>query len=108
MANIEVRAVENLAGTGVPYAYAVKAGPWLFLTGHEAFDFATGHALTLTGSTEIVWDGPELAAFAGAQRLVRFTVAEGIWIENAAPLGWSAPEPARQLAATGSWENGAG
>src|SRR5437870_2976638 len=44
MANIEVRAVENLAGTGVPYAYAVKAGPWLFLTGHEAFDFATGHA----------------------------------------------------------------
>ena len=71
-------------------------------------DFATGHALTLTGSTEIVWDGPELAGFAGAQRLVRFTVAEGIWIENAAPLGWSAPEPARQLAATGSWEHGAG
>jgi enamine deaminase RidA (YjgF/YER057c/UK114 family) len=42
MANIEVRAVEGLAGTGVPFAYAVKAGPWLFLTGHEAFDFATG------------------------------------------------------------------
>jgi len=43
MANIEIRSVENLAGTGVPYAYAVKAGPWLFLTGHEAFDFATGN-----------------------------------------------------------------
>src|SRR5438105_3393249 len=49
MANIEVRAVENLAGTGVPYAYAVKAGPWLFLTGHEAFDFATGHAPGVEG-----------------------------------------------------------
>jgi hypothetical protein len=71
-------------------------------------DFATGHALTLTGKTEIVWDGPELAAFAGAQRLIRFTVEQGVWIENAAPLGWSAPEPARQLAATGSWERGAG
>ena len=71
-------------------------------------DFATGHTLTLTGKTEIVWDGPELAAFAGAQRLICFTVEQGVWIENAAPLGWSAPEPARQLAATGSWERGAG
>src|SRR5207302_1932702 len=49
MANIEIRAVENLAGTSVPYAYAVKAGPWLFLTGHEAFDFATGHAPEVEG-----------------------------------------------------------
>src|SRR5438105_9539608 len=49
MANIEIRAVESLAGTGVPYAYAVKAGPWLFLTGHEAFDFATGHAPEVEG-----------------------------------------------------------
>src|SRR4051812_31167228 len=49
MANIEIRAVENLAGTGVPYAYAVKAGQWLFLTGHEAFDFASGHAPEVEG-----------------------------------------------------------
>jgi len=49
MANIEIRSVENLAGTGVPYAYAVKAGQWLFLTGHEAFDFATGHAPEVEG-----------------------------------------------------------
>ena len=39
---LEVRSVENLAGTPVPYAYAVKAGPWLFLTGHEAYDWRTG------------------------------------------------------------------
>ena len=49
MANIEIRSVESLAGTAVPYAYAVKAGPWLFLTGHEAFDFASGPAPEVEG-----------------------------------------------------------
>src|SRR5687767_282326 len=49
MANLEIRSVEGLAGSGVPYAYAVKAGPWLFLTGHEAFDFATGPAPEVEG-----------------------------------------------------------
>src|SRR5580658_4553522 len=42
MSQIEVKAVASLAGSGIPYAYAVKAGPWIFLTGHEAFDFVTG------------------------------------------------------------------
>ncbi len=42
MAAIEVKAVETLLGTAVSYAYAVKAGPWIFLNGHEAFDFASG------------------------------------------------------------------
>src|SRR5256885_5888812 len=48
-AGIEVRSVEGLAGSGVPFAYAVKAGPWLLLTGHEAFDFATGLAPEVEG-----------------------------------------------------------
>ncbi|HYU13409.1 MAG TPA: Rid family hydrolase [Stellaceae bacterium] len=38
---MEVKSVK-LLGTPVNYAYAVKAGRWIFLTGHEAFDFATG------------------------------------------------------------------
>ena len=38
----EVKAVGNLLGTPVSYAYAVKAGPWIFLDGHEAFDFESG------------------------------------------------------------------
>ena len=42
MAGPEVKAVENLLGTPVSYAYAVKAGPWIFLNGHEAFDFESG------------------------------------------------------------------
>jgi len=41
MAGIEVKAI-NLLGMPVPYAYAVKAGKWIFLTGHEAFDFESG------------------------------------------------------------------
>jgi enamine deaminase RidA (YjgF/YER057c/UK114 family) len=42
MAMLEVRSVPKLLGTPVSYAYAVKAGPWIFLTGHEAFDFESG------------------------------------------------------------------
>jgi enamine deaminase RidA (YjgF/YER057c/UK114 family) len=39
---LEFRSIGNLLGTSASYAYAVKAGPWLFLTGHEAFDWQTG------------------------------------------------------------------
>src|SRR5262245_24594668 len=49
MATPEVKAVERLLGTSVPYAYAVKAGPWVFLTGHEAFDFTAGVTDTVAG-----------------------------------------------------------
>jgi len=67
-------------------------------------DFDTGGVLLLTGTAEVVWDGPEVAAFAGAERLLRFRPEEGRWIEDAVPLRWSAPEQASQLAATGTWE----
>ena len=50
MATPEVKAVERLLGSGVPYAYAVKAGPWIFLTGHEAFDFAAGVTEAVAGT----------------------------------------------------------
>jgi enamine deaminase RidA (YjgF/YER057c/UK114 family) len=50
MATPEVKSVEHLVGTRVPYAYAVKAGPWIFLTGHEAFDFAGGVTEVVAGS----------------------------------------------------------
>jgi enamine deaminase RidA (YjgF/YER057c/UK114 family) len=39
---LDVRSIGNFLGTPVSYAYAVKAGPWLFLTGHEAYDWRTG------------------------------------------------------------------
>lgn len=66
-------------------------------------DYERGDVQQLTGAAEIVWDGPEVEAFAGAQRLVRVTVEQGRWLANALPLRWSAPEQASQLAATGSW-----
>ena len=46
---LEVKAVEQLLGCAVPYAYAVKAGPWIFLTGHEAFDFTIGVTNAVAG-----------------------------------------------------------
>src|SRR5947209_15526569 len=63
MAGIELRAVEHLAGSGIAYAYAVKAVPWLFLTGHEAFDFAAGAAPEV--------EGPSAFPSYGAPRLKR-------------------------------------
>ena len=42
MAMLDVKSVPNLLGTSVSYTYAVKSGPWIFLTGHEAFDFESG------------------------------------------------------------------
>jgi enamine deaminase RidA (YjgF/YER057c/UK114 family) len=39
-----VKSVDRLVGTSTSFAYAVKAGPWIFLNGHEAFDFARGLA----------------------------------------------------------------
>lgn len=67
-------------------------------------DFSTGGALQLTGEAEVVWDGPELAGFAGAERLLRFRVEQGVWLENACPIRWTPPAQAAQLARTGSWQ----
>jgi len=66
-------------------------------------DFASGDLLQLTGRAEIVWDGPELDAFAGAQRLLRFEVEKGVLREGALALRWSPAQQAAQLAATGTW-----
>src|SRR5260221_14254225 len=48
-AALRVKAVERLAGSGTALAYAVKAGPWIFLNGHEAFDFERGLAPEVEG-----------------------------------------------------------
>jgi enamine deaminase RidA (YjgF/YER057c/UK114 family) len=39
----------RLAGSPINHAYAVKAGPWVFLNGHEAFDFEHGLAREVEG-----------------------------------------------------------
>jgi uncharacterized protein len=66
-------------------------------------DFARGDVLTLAAEAEIVWDGPEVAAFAGARRLLRLRVREGLWFREALPFVWSEAEQAPQLARTGTF-----
>jgi hypothetical protein len=66
-------------------------------------DFGTGGALSLSGRAEIVWEGPEVAAFAGAQRLLKVHVEGGVRLEGASPLRWSPPADAPQLESTGRW-----
>ncbi|MBC8070291.1 MAG: pyridoxamine 5'-phosphate oxidase family protein [Deltaproteobacteria bacterium] len=60
-------------------------------------DFSGGTTLELAGVAEIVWDGPELAAVAGAQRLVRFRVERGLLRRHGVPLVASAAELAPEL-----------
>jgi len=66
-------------------------------------DFDTGDLLQLTGRAEIAWEGPALASFAGALRLLEFEVEEGLLRERALGMRWTPPEQAPQLAGTGSW-----
>jgi hypothetical protein len=41
-------------------------------------DFERGAVCSLTGTAEVVWDGPEVRAFQRAERLVRFQVESGV------------------------------
>jgi predicted pyridoxine 5'-phosphate oxidase superfamily flavin-nucleotide-binding protein len=49
-------------------------------------DFRTGDVLFLSGATEIIWDGPEVARFPGAQRLWRLRPSAGIGLRGALAL----------------------
>jgi hypothetical protein len=46
---LDVKSVDRLLVTWVPYAYAIKVGPWIFLTGHEAYDWEAGTSDEVTG-----------------------------------------------------------
>ena len=67
------------------------------------FDFASGALLQLTGTAAIVWDGSDVDAYAGAQRLVVVAVEDARLRRGALPIAWSEPEFARQLDDTGPW-----
>ena len=57
----------------------------------------------MTGTAEIVWDGQELRAFAGAERLIRFRASEVIRVEGSLPLGFTFGDYSPVLEHTGSW-----
>jgi ferredoxin-NADP reductase/predicted pyridoxine 5'-phosphate oxidase superfamily flavin-nucleotide-binding protein len=66
-------------------------------------DFERGDMLHLAVEAEIIWDGPQVQAFAGAERLLRFHVREVVRNVGALPFRWSAPQAAVQNARTGNW-----
>lgn len=67
-------------------------------------DFEGGDLLMLTGTAAVVLEAPEIEAFRGAQRLLRFEPEDGLRLRGAVPLRWSEPDYAPQLARTGSWD----
>jgi predicted pyridoxine 5'-phosphate oxidase superfamily flavin-nucleotide-binding protein len=66
-------------------------------------DFENGDLLYLGVDAQIIWDGAEVAAFAGAKRLLRFTVREMLRSEAALPLRWGPAVQSPFLDATGAW-----
>ncbi|SFU78126.1 hypothetical protein SAMN05216350_10559 [Polaromonas sp. YR568] len=66
-------------------------------------DFDNGDLLYLAVMAEIIWDGPEVESFTGAQRLLRFKVQSMRLVENSLPLRWGEAELSPALATTGVW-----
>jgi ferredoxin-NADP reductase/predicted pyridoxine 5'-phosphate oxidase superfamily flavin-nucleotide-binding protein len=67
-------------------------------------DFDSGDLLSLTATASLQWDGPEVQAFAGAERLIRFHITEVVRLPGALPLRFSPPELSPLLGRTGSWD----
>jgi predicted pyridoxine 5'-phosphate oxidase superfamily flavin-nucleotide-binding protein len=66
-------------------------------------DFESGDLLHLTATAEIVWDGPEVAAFEGAERLLRLRVEQVLRRPGALPLRWGGAEVSPHLVRMGHW-----
>jgi hypothetical protein len=66
-------------------------------------DFARGDLLQITGRTEIVWDGPQVQAFKGAERLWRVLPAHGRWLRGALPLRFEFGDLSPNNLVTGTW-----
>lgn len=52
-------------------------------------DFVTGDLLYLAVVAEIIWEGDEVTAFEGAERLIRFTVQGVRYITGVLPFRWT-------------------
>ena len=66
-------------------------------------DFDNGDLLHLAVSAEIVWDGPELRVFEGAQRLLKFRVKRMRRLEAALRLRWGASTLSPAFDGMGQW-----
>jgi predicted pyridoxine 5'-phosphate oxidase superfamily flavin-nucleotide-binding protein len=70
-------------------------------------DFTSGDVLTLTGTACVIWDGPELDSFEGADRLLTFRVDSGLFLPRALPLRFQGLAPSPALSGTGTWAEAA-
>ncbi|MEM9117843.1 MAG: pyridoxamine 5'-phosphate oxidase family protein [Cyanobacteria bacterium P01_F01_bin.56] len=67
-------------------------------------NFENGNLLYLTGRAEIIWDGhSEIDRYAGAERLFKFHLTQGLHIAGSLPLSWSPAEVSPFLNETGPW-----
>ncbi|MDP3796772.1 MAG: pyridoxamine 5'-phosphate oxidase family protein [Polaromonas sp.] len=66
-------------------------------------DFDSGDRLYLAVTADIIWDGPEVEAFEGAQRLLRFKVQSMKRVEASLPLRWGRAELSPVLETIGAW-----
>ncbi|MBW4518822.1 MAG: pyridoxamine 5'-phosphate oxidase family protein [Scytolyngbya sp. HA4215-MV1] len=66
-------------------------------------DFNQGNLLYLTGTAEVIWQGAEISAYEGAERLFRFRLHQGYRVEGSLPLRWSTLEFSPFLDRTGPW-----
>lgn len=66
-------------------------------------DFSRGDLLQVSGSTELVFAGEEVARFEGAERLWRLRVERWVRRPGALVSRWGAVEFARTTLATGRW-----
>lgn len=66
-------------------------------------DFDRGDLLYLTGTAEVLWEGDPISRYPGAERLMRFYLHQGHYVQGSLPRGWSVPEVSSFLDTTGPW-----
>lgn len=66
-------------------------------------DFSTGDVLQLSGRTEVILDGPQIAAFQGAERLWTFEVEKAVRRPGALALRWRFDGMSPTSLLTGTW-----
>ncbi len=67
-------------------------------------DFNSGDLLYLAVEASIIWDGPQVDAYQGAERLLRFSVREMRRVAAGLSLRWGAAELSPALGNTGTWQ----
>ena len=101
MGSVEPLGVVRAGDGGILYAQGMTAGGWVFLTGHEAVDFATGLAPEVAGKPEFPLQGAPKHRREGDFILRRFEsllaeagtdLAHGVRLDQYYPT-WKAVDP---------------